>query len=278
MSPQSLLPNVWKRAIFEFWELLLLTLQGASNSAVLHPTLLISCAVQVSVICWNWVRAGCFPSFSFTGWNLEFFLLFFLKLNDMGCTKRWIHLSRPLSNMASWPHYSVRKGICLCDPFPPLDSSWHTASREQLEESSQDSSCSVRACDTQASEEIRTYIFHLLSYFVCVPLFVTFGEADAGACVRLLKGGKARKLVIKIKIQSCSRPSFTTSAECISGTLSESTVSAFNVSSQKIHLCLSAYLHVQAHTCFHMHLHTDALIYTVKLPQDVLSARNAELN
>lgn len=93
-----------------------------------------------------------------------------------------------------------------------------------------------------------------------------------------VEGGKARKLVIKIKILPCSRPSFTTRAECISGTLPENTVSAFTVSSQKICLCLSAYLHMQAHTCFSTHMHTDALIYTVKLPQDVLSARNAELN
>lgn len=34
----------------------------------------------------------------------------------------------------------------------------------------------------------------------------------------------------------------------------------------------------KTNTHFQAHMHTDALIYTVELPQDVLSARDAELN
>lgn len=172
----------------------------------------VSCAERVGV----WFseieqEQGVFPHFpSLDGiWS-------FSEVNDMRCMRGWIHPPLPFfkkiflkKNMASWLHCAVaasavRKGACLCDPFPPLSFSWHAASRERLEESSQDSSCSLCARDTQASKETHIYIFHLLSCCVCVPHSDISGSWYWSLFLCVLKGGKVRKLVIKIKIQPLS--------------------------------------------------------------------------
>lgn len=138
------LPSLWKREL-GFWKLLF---REVTICAV--PFCLLS---RDGAIWWNWTRTVLLSSS-------------LLHLRESGVFRWWMtweawcdeSISNCPFSLCTWTVLLLsllwKKGTCLC----LLASTWYAASRERWKESSWDSSCSVRACNSQASRETRMYI------------------------------------------------------------------------------------------------------------------------
>lgn len=122
MSLQSLLPKPVRESNLRFWELLFLTCRVLTVGVV--PPLLV---LQWELV-YDLLKLSTNRVFSLIFFPWLDGIWCFSKVNDMRYMIGCIHLS-PLLNIFSWLHYAgaafpVREGIGLCDPFPPLASSW----------------------------------------------------------------------------------------------------------------------------------------------------------